>query len=503
MSTRESIASRERQLLRPAMSSIVQPWTVSARGVPWRLLYLLIPLAGDLAAIAGAYILAIRFLLQFHQLPIVPSNTVEDYWYYLPLFAIALYGFDGYASPELRRPEQEMESVCKALAVCFIALITFNFVTFRSEILSLYLVALWLMFACGLLIGLRFALRLLREALWRSGRCRRPTVLVGSVEKINRFQRLLSLQRHYGYEFKGAFLDAPSDEIAPATLGHTPVLGSVEQWEQFFGTTGATLLIIANPPHSTNELWLTNLLQRCKQLHVDVEFYSDVVAAADMKCERGSYSGCFRFYARRRWSLRLQQFLKRSLDVITGLFGSIVAMLLAPVVGIIIKLEDGGPVFYRSAYVRSDGQNGYYLKFRSMRIDADEILQRNAELRNEFEKQHKLACDPRVTRVGRFLRKYSIDEFPSFFSILQGDISLVGPRTITQAQRERYGDLLSKLLSVKPGLTGFWQVMGRQTTSYEEKVQLDMFYIDHWSIWLDLLILLKTFWAVIRAEGAY
>jgi lipopolysaccharide/colanic/teichoic acid biosynthesis glycosyltransferase len=101
------------------------------------------------------------------------------------------------------------------------------------------------------------------------------------------------------------------------------------------------------------------------------------------------------------------------------------------------------------------------------------------------------------------LRKYSLDEFPSFFSILRGDISLVGPRTITQAQRVRYGSLLQKLLSVKPGLTGFWQVMGRQMTSYEEKVQLDMFYIDHWSIWLDLLIVFKTFWAVVRAEGAY
>ena len=131
------------------------------------------------------------------------------------------------------------------------------------------------------------------------------------------------------------------------------------------------------------------------------------------------------------------------------------------------------------------------------------ILTQDSELRRRFEKQYKLASDPRVTRVGRFLRKYSLDEFPSFFSILRGEISLVGPRTITRAQQKRYGPLLPKLLSVKPGLTGFWQVMGRQTTSYEEKVQLDMFYIDHWSIWLDLVIIFKTFWAVIRAEGAY
>jgi lipopolysaccharide/colanic/teichoic acid biosynthesis glycosyltransferase len=186
-----------------------------------------------------------------------------------------------------------------------------------------------------------------------------------------------------------------------------------------------------------------------------------------------------------------------------GLVGSVVTILLTPILGSLIKLEDGGPVFYRSVYVRPDRENGYYLKFRTMRVDADEVLTQDPELRRQFERQHKLSNDPRVTRVGRFLRKYSLDEFPSFFSILRGDISLVGPRTITQAQEKRYGSLLPKLLSVKPGLTGFWQVMGRQTTSYEEKVQLDMFYIDHWSIWLDLLIVLKTFWAVVRAEGAF
>jgi lipopolysaccharide/colanic/teichoic acid biosynthesis glycosyltransferase len=153
--------------------------------------------------------------------------------------------------------------------------------------------------------------------------------------------------------------------------------------------------------------------------------------------------------------------------------------------------------------VRPDGHIGYYLKFRTMRVDADQVLTQDLELRKEFEKRYKLTSDPRITRIGSFLRKYSLDEFPSFFSILRGDISLVGPRTITQAQRDRYGCLLPKLLSVKPGLTGFWQVMGRQTTSYEEKIRLDMFYIDHWSIWLDLLIIFKTFWAVVRAEGAY
>ncbi len=135
--------------------------------------------------------------------------------------------------------------------------------------------------------------------------------------------------------------------------------------------------------------------------------------------------------------------------------------------------------------------------------DAEDILRNDSALKAEFDCSFKLKNDPRVLRVGKFLRKYSLDEFPQFFSVLTGQLTFVGPRAITPDACQRYGELLPKLLSVKPGLTGFWQVMGRQTTSYEEKIQMDMFYIDQWSIWLDLVITAKTFWEVVRAKGAY
>ncbi len=136
-------------------------------------------------------------------------------------------------------------------------------------------------------------------------------------------------------------------------------------------------------------------------------------------------------------------------------------------------------------------------------MDADRVLQADVALRSRFCEQQKLIDDPRITRVGRFLRKFSLDEFPQFFSVLTGNLTFVGPRTIRQEESVRYGQQLEKLLSFKPGVTGFWQVMGRQTTTYEERVEMDMFYIDHWSIWLDLVIIAKTFWKVLKAEGAY
>jgi lipopolysaccharide/colanic/teichoic acid biosynthesis glycosyltransferase len=138
-----------------------------------------------------------------------------------------------------------------------------------------------------------------------------------------------------------------------------------------------------------------------------------------------------------------------------------------------------------------------------MRVDADHVLEQDAKLRSEFSDRHKLEDDPRVTTIGRFLRKTSLDEFPQFFSLLTGDLSFVGPRTIRREEGYRYGANLPRLLTVKPGMTGFWQVMGRQTTTYEERVQMDLFYMEHWSIWLDLFLIGKTFWKVFKCEGAY
>jgi lipopolysaccharide/colanic/teichoic acid biosynthesis glycosyltransferase len=179
------------------------------------------------------------------------------------------------------------------------------------------------------------------------------------------------------------------------------------------------------------------------------------------------------------------------------------ALLLTPIVALLLKCEDGGPVFYRREFVDCDGQVRHYLKFRTMVRDADRVLQTDSRLKQRFDAQYKLEEDPRVLRIGRILRKYSVDEFPQFFSLLTGRLAFVGPRVISQEETFRYEDCLPRLLSVKPGITGYWQVMGRQTTTYEERIQMDMFYIEHWSIWLDVIIIGKTFWKVLRAEGAY
>jgi lipopolysaccharide/colanic/teichoic acid biosynthesis glycosyltransferase len=197
-----------------------------------------------------------------------------------------------------------------------------------------------------------------------------------------------------------------------------------------------------------------------------------------------------------------QRFLKRAIDVL----GAVTLLcLLCPLlffIALVIAVTDGFPIIYLRRVVGVDQEFDAY-KFRTMCRHADAILQASPELREAFTQNFKLQSDPRITRVGSWLRKYSLDELPQLMNVLQGQMSLVGPRMITAQELEKYGDYQSVLMSVQPGLTGYWQTRGRQDVSYEERVQMDMHYIRHWTLGLDLDILLRTPWTVIKGKGAY
>jgi len=198
----------------------------------------------------------------------------------------------------------------------------------------------------------------------------------------------------------------------------------------------------------------------------------------------------------------LELFLKRCLDL-TG--AALLILILSPVffvLALFVVFDDGSPILYRRRVVGKKGEFDAF-KFRSMRRDADEILKHDPALRREFEQNFKLRADPRLTKAGAILRKHSLDELPQLFNVVLGQMSLVGPRMITAPELEKYGAFQERLLSVRPGITGYWQVNGRQDVAYQERVAMDMHYIDHWSFWLDLKILLLTPWKVVKGEGAY
>jgi lipopolysaccharide/colanic/teichoic acid biosynthesis glycosyltransferase len=199
---------------------------------------------------------------------------------------------------------------------------------------------------------------------------------------------------------------------------------------------------------------------------------------------------------------RMQRVVKDTIDLAGAVVLLAVLSPLLLLIALCVKLDDGGPVFYRRRVVGRKGEFGAY-KFRTMRPDADAVLAADAALRAQFEQDFKLRKDPRVTQVGAVLRKYSLDELPQLLNVLRGEMSLVGPRMITAPELEKYGPFRGRLLTVKPGLTGYWQVNGRQRVSYEERVKMDIYYLDHWSLAMDIEIILKTPVKVVRGEGAY
>jgi lipopolysaccharide/colanic/teichoic acid biosynthesis glycosyltransferase len=201
-------------------------------------------------------------------------------------------------------------------------------------------------------------------------------------------------------------------------------------------------------------------------------------------------------------NLHMQHFLKRCIDLLGA---GILIVALFPVlivIGLVVFFDDGWPVIYRRRVLGTTGEFDAF-KFRTMRRDADSVLATNPALKAEFERNFKLKDDPRITRVGAFLRKLSLDELPQLFNVLRGQMSLVGPRMITAAELHKYGPYKHLLLSVKPGLTGFWQVRGRQNVSYEERVRMDLHYIETWSLSIDVRILFETPMKALKREGAF
>jgi exopolysaccharide biosynthesis polyprenyl glycosylphosphotransferase len=195
--------------------------------------------------------------------------------------------------------------------------------------------------------------------------------------------------------------------------------------------------------------------------------------------------------------------LKKTLDYLGATLGMVALAPIFLVIAVVIKITSPGPLFHRRRVLGVGGKEFDAFKFRTMVVDADDYLARHPELLAEYEKNFKLKDDPRVTRFGAFLRKTSIDELPQLWNVLRGEMSLVGPRMIVKDEVAKYGKWGTNLLTVKPGITGLWQISGRSDIDYDGRVRLDMHYIRNYTVWLDLQILVQTIPSVLRREGAY
>lgn len=201
----------------------------------------------------------------------------------------------------------------------------------------------------------------------------------------------------------------------------------------------------------------------------------------------------------------LYQMIKRLFDILVSGLSLIVFSPIFFLIAILIRIDSKGGAFYKHKRIGKKGEIIYLYKFRSMYSDSNERLEemlKNPEIRQEWEENFKLENDPRITKIGKVLRKTSLDELPQLINILRGDMSIVGPRPVIENELEKYGEEKEKFLSVTPGLTGWWACNGRSCTSYEDRKKLELYYVEHRGIFLDLKIMFKTFISVIKGNGA-
>jgi Undecaprenyl-phosphate galactose phosphotransferase WbaP len=400
-------------------------------------------------------------------------------WPVLLLFPIA-YAASGLYPGFGRNPADELRKLCVATSVVCAALAVTVFLLKDAATYSrgVFLIA-W---------GQTLFLVPLLRTLARSGCSHRPwwgfpVVIVGVRRVAARIADTLESQPELGFK-PVAIVDKPEFAIPWARDRHVRHV----------------ILAMEEAPHET----MAGFFDYCSELFSNVTVIPDLKGFSSLWVEARDMRGMLGLEVQQRLLLPSARWLKRALDVCFVVGLGVVALPLSVLIAALVKFSSPGPVFYGQRRYGKRGEPFIAWKFRSMVADADQALEQclasDSSLREEWLSTQKLKRDPRITRLGRILRRTSLDELPQLWNIMLGQMSVVGPRPIPEISR--YGDGFALYQKVTPGLTGLWQVSGRNNIPYEQRVNLDLYYVRNWSIWLDLYILARTVKAVVLGDGA-
>ena len=398
--------------------------------------------------------------------------------------------------------EEYRRVLSASLAV--VGVIAVALMIFRPEYARGYLLVALPASMGALLIGRHLCRRAL---LWqrRRGRCVVAVLAVGDERSVRSLVQSLSRGWWYGYEVVGVCLTghAAGGTMDVPGVGPLPVLGDENGVDQAICETAADAVALTATEHLGPE-GIRELSWRLHALDVDLVVSPCMLDVAGPRLTMRPVSGLPLIHVEKPQYSGTKKFQKRAFDLclsLTVLLGAAPVMFAA---ALAIKLTSPGPVFYRSERIGLDGKPFQMIKFRTMVVDADKQLDSLIQM-NESSGGvlFKIREDPRITKVGRILRKYSIDELPQFFNVMRRDMSVVGPRPPLKREVDTYDDLVRRRLLVLPGITGLWQVSGRSDLSWEDSVRLDLSYVENWSITNDLLIAAKTVMTVAAGSGAY
>lgn len=360
-----------------------------------------------------------------------------------------------------------------------------------------FLIAVWLVCLVTLPISRGWA----RYVLGRFTSWGIPVIVCGDDEMTVRLFNWLMANRQLGMRPVGVIADHAT---LPGMAEDAWHLGGWQDAHQAAVNRGVYWVVVVPPkeqPTAVSAL-ITDYLYTIPNVHV----VSELTGLPDHWSPQ-QLDGLSGIHLQQNLMLPLPRLTKRCMDLVISIIGGILLLPLLFYIAVAVKMSSRGPILYGHDRIGKDGRHFKAWKFRSMFENSNDVLEycleQNPDLREEWELDHKLRNDPRVTRIGRFIRKTSLDELPQVWNVIRGEMSLVGPRPIVTAEISKYGAYYGLYTMVTPGITGLWQVSGRNNTTYEERLQLDAYYVRNWSPWMDMYLLIRTIRIVLFADGAY
>jgi exopolysaccharide biosynthesis polyprenyl glycosylphosphotransferase len=461
--------------------------------------------------LGGVFLLDAGVLFMTSYIAWIFQKTVDDLWFeapyvyhYLPLvgpgmlllWLVMLVVFGAYRVRNYGAGFEEFQAIAVASGVTFGVACMLGFLAAHHPTRGYPI--LFFLLGTPLLLLVRYIDRKTLHVARQQGRLSIKMIATGSPQAVSELVEVLSRSPWMGYKVVGMCVPSGQD---PVDIG-VPVLGDVDDIREIAIERGVDGVIVAGGSYSS-AAELRRLGWALQGLELDMLVVPSLTDIAGPRVHMRHVAGLPFVQVEEPQSDRAGGWSKRLFDVVVS--GAILAVL-SPfllTVALLIRLQDRGPVLYRQRRVGANGAEFEMIKFRSMVLNAEQLLPELAAANEHDGVLFKIRDDPRVTRVGRFIRKYSVDELPQLINVLKGEMSLVGPRPPLFNELEQYEKDTHRRLLVRPGLTGLWQVSGRADLSWAESVRLDLYYVDNWSMIQVFVILTRTVGAVLGSRGAY
>ncbi len=436
---------------------------------------------------------------------LLPFEYFLDIWW-MPLVFLFFIAYEGLYFRNLSFWD-ETHDLVKAVTVSMItilAVLTIGRMT--PDISRLIVFLLWLY---GLFL-FPFLRLMGKRLLYNAGLWKENVIIIGAGKAGIDTVKALRAETHLGYQVLG-FLDDDDSKIGTELLiGGEPyrVFGKTRNFSKFVNMLDISTIIIAIPSLAIEKL--TELTSNIQKHAKNILLIPDLkgIALTNTELNHLFFQQLFLLKINNNLKSLHNRIIKRSFEMAVSFILLPLLLPLIGILGLLIRLDSPGPVFYRHKRIGRGGKEFGVYKFRSMHLDSSDrletILETDPEARKEWDTYFKLKNDPRITRMGRFLRRTSLDELPQIFNVLKSEMSLVGPRPVIEEELIKYyKEGADYYQLVRPGITGLWQVSGRNNIDYEARVKLDTWYVLNWSLWLDVLMLVRTVKVVFQKQGAY